>query len=112
MNKRVSQLNTLYDVIEESGSFYIGRMVDHAGAGLHVLIKGHCEEVKPEPAWENITSLCTVLEGGRIYLGESAIADLSHGYRARKVKVFDEKLSGLCSAYVEYDAFIIERIKP
>lgn len=39
------------------------------------------------PEWVNVTGACELLQGIRLWHGEKAIADLSNGYRFRKVQV-------------------------
>ena len=41
------------------------------------------EEVKPE--WVDVTLQCSLLDGVRLWHEDSAIADLKHGFRFRKV---------------------------
>ena len=39
------------------------------------------------PEWVDVTGACELLQGIRLWHGEKAIADLSNGYRFRKVQV-------------------------
>ena len=39
------------------------------------------------PEWVNVTGACELLQGIRLWHGGKAIADLSNGYRFRKVQV-------------------------
>ena len=73
------------------------------------------EEVKPEPAWEDVTGECYWSEWSGRFVhrradGTEWYVEGMEGYRFRKVKAHDKKYdTGMQSMYVEYDAFIIER---
>jgi len=54
------------------------------------------------PEWVDVTGECSLLQGIRLWHGERGIADMSHGYRLRKVRLFHVQ-SGI------RDAFIVER---
>ena len=102
-------------VLEESPSFYL---VENA-PGLLPLVcdKVSWEEVKPEPVCEDVTGECYWLEWSGRFVhrrsdGTEWYVEGVEGYRFRKVKAHDKKYdTGMQSMYVEYDAFIIERIK-
>ena len=104
---------------KQSGVELEGEFCDCAHSGTGIPSRSYFSDIHSEslydkvcweavPEWVDVTGACEVLQGIRLWHGEKAIADLSNGYRLRKVGV--EWFSGVPLGLAKSGwAFIVER---
>lgn len=111
------ECSAVHEVFEESPHWYI---VKHHGNPVPELCNKEFWEPVPEKVWRDVTAEVEAKGNSIIHQYGSVfnhpIGKLTdNDYRLRKVKVYDKKyeVGGIPfrqSMYVEYDAFIIEKL--
>lgn len=95
----------IYDVLEESSRYYIGRQIGLVS--LEVLPKAEYSPL-PEPRWEDVTAACEAMQDDINHRRPDGLYAVRHPtYRLRKVELPEGRIMN--GKQYEAYAFLVER---